>query len=104
MFDTYNEYQDIMNKLSKEYNDTTNEYQIIKEHLLLTERTSKIVSSSVSNFELDNYPALKDIQYHEKNAIIIVSHYYEDTKEMMQNGGCPFFNNESGRPELLWEN
>ena len=101
MFDTYNDYQGIMSELNKEYDDTTVEYQVVKEHQLLTERTSKIDSLGVSDFELDNYPALKGIQYQEKTNSIFMSNYYEDTKEMMQKGGCPFFNNQSGKPELF---
>lgn len=103
MFDTYKDYQGIMSELSNEYDDTTVEYQVIKEHQLLTERTGKIDSLGVSDFELDNYPALKGIQYQEKTTIIFVTRFYEDTKEMMQKGGCPFFNNQSGKPELFGE-
>lgn len=103
MFDTYKDYQGIMSELSNEYDDTTVEYQVIKEHQLLTERTGKIDSLGVSDFELDNYPALKGFQYQEKTTSVFVTRFYEDTKEMMQKGGCPFFNNQSGKPELFGE-
>ena len=101
MFDTYEEYKGVMALATQVFDESSKEHEIIKEHLLLTERTGDIASLGVSEFELDNYPALKEIQYQEKNIGIFISKYYESTKEMMQKGGCPFFNNESSKPELF---
>ena len=101
MFDTYRDYQEIMTNLMQGYEEDSNEHGIIKEHLLLTERTSKITSLNVTDFEMDKYPAMKGIRYQEKTSSVFVSKYYEDTKEMMQKGGCPFFNNESSKPKLF---
>lgn len=69
--------------------------------LTLTERTSLITAYSVSQFNADNYPALKNIQYKENRSGIFISTYYEDTLEMMEKGGCPFFNNEGEKPDLF---
>ena len=104
LFDTYETYKAVMADLKQTFKGDNNTIIILDEHLLLTERTSLIMALSVSQFDAKNYPALMSIKYKEERRGIFVSAYYEDTKEMMEKGGCAFFNNEGKKPELFGEN
>ena len=101
MFDTYEIYKAVMDDLWHHFEGDKDKQRIIKEHLILTERTSLITAYSVSQFNAENYPALKNIQYKENRSGIFISTYYENTMEMMEKGGCPFFNNEGEKPDLF---
>lgn len=103
LFDTYDIYKAVMEDLKHKFEGDQEKQDIITEHLLLTQRTSLIVALSTSQFNSDNYPLLKKILYKEERRGIFVSTYYENTKEMMQKGGCPFFNNEGEKPDLFGE-
>lgn len=91
MFDTYDKYQDVMAILKRQFAKNTKEYEMVKEHLWLTERTKSITTYDATWFEVTYFPTLKEIHYREQTKGIFVSNYYEDTKEMVRSGKCEFF-------------
>lgn len=104
LFDTYNEYVELMKELKTYYAADKVALAMIEEHENLTRDTDLIGALPVSSFDIKKYPTLDGIHSDNQLDTIYMTSFYERTKEYMkkEKGGM-FFENKSRQIGLFEE-